>query len=112
MDDLVTRLHEAIDAAEVRARDWAEDLSDHFSINEAGKELLRRCAADRKILALHRSWDDVYPDFADPDHPERGCVGCGFDGHEERVTEDINRCPIVLALAEGYDIRTEGPRHS
>lgn len=64
--------------------------------------VLRRCAADRKILAEHRpvagDWTDHY-----------ACEGCGYDGSycPERVTEHVNDCPTLLALAEGYGLTEE-----
>lgn len=119
--DLVARLTAALDETEARARavvdeNWREDVAESGNWNEYDEGVrehilahdpereLRMIAAHRKILNLHRSWDDAYPDLANPDYPERGCIGCGFDGQEERITENVDRCPIVLALAEAYGI--------
>lgn len=64
----------------------------------------RMVAAHRTILAIHRSYDEEYPDHADPNDPDRTCVGCGFDNQEERMVTDVNRCPVVVALAEAYGV--------
>ncbi|MES9522430.1 DUF6221 family protein [Streptomyces capoamus] len=65
--------------------------------------VLRRCAADRKILDLHKplatTWSDYY-----------ACAGCGYDGADycsEPVTEHVNDCPTLLALADGYGLTEE-----
>lgn len=53
--------------------------------------VLRRCAADRKILEVHE--------------PIGGA--CGFDREDGYYVEDINDCPTLLALAEGYGLTEE-----
>jgi hypothetical protein len=65
--------------------------------------ILRRCAADRRILDIHKplaaSWSDYY-----------ACEGCGYDGadycSEPNVTH-VNDCPTLLALADGYGLTEE-----
>ena len=60
---------------------------------------LRRCAADRKLIALHSpvgEWD-------------LGCKGCGFNNQEESMVDRYQDCPVLRALAEGYGW-TEGER--
>ncbi len=57
--------------------------------------MLRRYAADRKILADHAALGfdgGVY------------CVGCGVDYESGPHVENINDCPTLLALAEGYGL--------
>ncbi|MFD5697480.1 hypothetical protein [Streptomyces lasiicapitis] len=64
--------------------------------------VLRRCAADRKILEEHRPQGG--------NHPSRyACDGCGYDGGycPEPITEHVNDCPTLLALAEGYGLTDE-----
>jgi hypothetical protein len=61
--------------------------------------VLRRCAADRKILAIHsyaggNSWDQY------------ACHGCGYDDTGYLV-DHANDCETLLALAEGYGLTEE-----
>ncbi|GGW98561.1 DUF6221 family protein [Streptomyces chartreusis] len=65
---------------------------DHIELNEPAA-VLRRCAADRKILEVH-----------EPVGYERACDGCGFDREEGYYVDHINDCPTLLALAEGYGL--------
>ncbi|MEU0207379.1 DUF6221 family protein [Streptomyces canus] len=61
--------------------------------------VLRRCAADRKILEVHAP--------AGSDWEPYGCNGCGIDseyGYEVRHTND---CETLQALAEGYGLTEE-----
>jgi hypothetical protein len=64
--------------------------------------VLRRCAADRKVLAEHRPQGGGYPSHY-------ACEGCGYDGSycPEPNTEHVNDCPTLLALAEGYGLTEE-----
>ncbi|MEU3903282.1 DUF6221 family protein [Streptomyces goshikiensis] len=60
---------------------------------------LRRCAADRKILEIHRyaggdSWDQY------------SCHGCGYDDTGYLV-DHTNECETLQALAEGYGITAQ-----
>jgi hypothetical protein len=59
--------------------------------------VLRRCAADRKILAEHAAQQDGsgFPDSRQC----RTCSTSGGDGYQYLV---LYPCPTVLALAEGY----------
>lgn len=60
---------------------------------------LRRCEADRRILAIHFSVNDGYA---------VACDGCGTAGIcDDWVTENINDCPILLALAHAHGITPE-----
>lgn len=63
--------------------------------------VLRRCAADRKLLEVHkpRGWAA---------HPYE-CEGCGYDGSHvpDPVTRHTNDCPVLLAAAEGYGLTEE-----
>lgn len=64
--------------------------------------VLRRCAADRKILTEHQPQGGGYPSHY-------ACQGCGYDGGycPEPITEHVNDCPTLLALAEGYGLTEE-----
>jgi hypothetical protein len=71
-------------------------LADHIALNDPAS-VLRRCAADRKMLNLHGRRHHSCPtldDNGDPDFTE-------FYDHEA--------CPIIQLLAEGYGW-TEGER--
>ena len=76
-------------------------LVEHVALHDPAT-VLRRCAADRKILAEHRPRGDGYPSHY-------VCEGCGYDGSycPEPYTEHVNDCPTLLALAEGYGLTEE-----
>jgi hypothetical protein len=95
----VTDLHgwitQQIDTIERELRDGKTVLDEHGRYHHTeivnDPVLLRRCAADRKILAIHE--------------PVGGaCDGCGFDRDDGYFVDDINDCPTLLALAEGYGL--------
>lgn len=76
------------------------NLAEHVALNDPAS-VLRRCAADRKLLKLHNVPAVVDPDSgARPD--DRSCVGCGFNNQEEPMVDDVNDCPTLHAVAEGY----------
>jgi hypothetical protein len=56
---------------------------------------LRRCAADRKILEIHRYKGGSWEPYA--------CDGCGADDVGALV-DHANDCETLLALAEGYGL--------
>lgn len=65
--------------------------------------VLRRCEADRRVLARHRM---------NPDAPSRwetvACEGCGTYGDcDWPVTDNINDCPELLDLAHAHGITEE-----
>ena len=61
--------------------------------------VLRRIAADRKILELHPSTTQIINPGYGKHVADFGCVTChDWDG----VTEGYGYCPTVRALAEGY----------
>lgn len=63
--------------------------------------VLRRCAADRKLLTVHGPRGGDWNPWA--------CEGCGYDGSNcpELVTGHANDCPVLLAVAEGYGLTEE-----
>ncbi|MFE1515803.1 DUF6221 family protein [[Kitasatospora] papulosa] len=75
-----------------------QQASDHIALNDPAS-VLRRCAADRKLIAEHGPFSDT----------DLSCKGGGLDSHEEMVTGYYEDCPVLCALAEGYG-RTEGER--
>jgi len=73
----------------------------HIVLNDPGA-VLRRCTADRKILARHRlATERAWPRNA-------SCYGCGVMGDcDDPVTDNLNDCPELLDLAEGYGLTSE-----
>ncbi|MGA4964498.1 DUF6221 family protein [Streptomyces pseudogriseolus] len=74
--------------------------ADGYHIGQHNPEaVLRRCEADRRILARHRhatEWDWAL------DAP---CHGCGTEGDcDDPVTENLNDCPELLDLAHAHGI--------
>jgi len=72
--------------------------AEHIAANDPAS-VLRRCAADRKLIADHGPWSAT----------DRSCKGCGFDNHEEPMVTDYSDCPVLNGIAEGYGW-TEGKR--
>lgn len=70
--------------------------------------VLRRCAADRKLLTIHKP---RHVDWAPGEayrHDPYVCEGCGQEGYcQDWVTEHANDCPVLLAVAEGYGLTPE-----
>ncbi|MFE9199837.1 hypothetical protein ACFYMH_27835 [Streptomyces albidoflavus] len=71
-------------------------IADHYQHAGSSESVLRRCAADRKLLNLH----------GDRSH---SCPATGANGFPDEWTEfgraDI--CPVVQLLAEGYGWNSE-----
>lgn len=66
--------------------------------------VLRRCAADRKILAAHPYTTQVINPSYGPHSAGFGCETChDWDG----VPEGRGNCPTILALAEAYGLDDE-----
>ncbi len=62
--------------------------------------VLADCDMKRLIMAIHSAYaptgDPIYsPDWSLNDW----CIGCSYTSNEERVTEHIDDCPILRALA-------------
>jgi hypothetical protein len=77
----------------------------HIALNGPA-DVLRRCAADRKLLTLHKprgvDWTADDREWAGNPHV---CEGCGQEGIcQDWVTEHANDCPVLLAVAEGYGL--------
>lgn len=77
-----------------------ESEAEHIVANNP-ESVLRRCAADRKLINLHDLPGNVFPDSGYMGD-NRWCVGCGYDSDGEPRTPDISDCPTLNALAEGY----------
>jgi hypothetical protein len=64
--------------------------------------VLRRCEADRRILARHRLNPDAYWSEA------AMCEGCGTSGDcDDPVTENLNDCPELLDLGHAHGLTEE-----
>lgn len=62
--------------------------------------VLRRCTADRKILARHTLNPDV--------HYEPACKGCGTYGDMDlSETDNLNECPELLDLGYAHGLTPE-----
>lgn len=65
-------------------------------------EVLRRCEADRRVLARHRLNPDAY--WIDA----AMCEGCGTEGEMGyAVTENLNDCPELLDLGHAHGLTPE-----
>ncbi|MFD6656930.1 DUF6221 family protein [Streptomyces parvus] len=75
----------------------------HIALH-APASVLRRCAADRKILAAHPYTTQVINPSYGPHSAGFGCETChDWDG----VPEGRGNCPTILALAEAYGLDDE-----
>ncbi|MGO1025598.1 DUF6221 family protein [Streptomyces rubiginosohelvolus] len=72
--------------------------AEHAALHDP-ESVLRRCSADRKLIAEHGPCSDQ----------DLGCKGCGFNNQEESMVDHYEDCPVLCALAEGYGW-TEGER--
>ena len=110
MPDLHGWITQQIDRAEQYARDGRPVLDDHGRYLHTEHlpapeqaAVLRRCEADRRILARHRPQPDG-SGFPDGKHCQT-CSQDGGDGYQYLVPYP---CPTVLDLADGYG-RTKEP---
>ena len=82
---------------------WCEasipEAEQHITLHDPDA-VLRRCAADRKILARHALDPDV--------HYEPACKGCRTYGDQEMAyTDNLIDCPELLDLADAYGLTPE-----
>lgn len=74
--------------------------ADHIELH-GPDAVLRRCAADRKILAAHPYTERAINPGYGPSRAPFGCETChDWDG----VPEARGNCDTILALAEGYGL--------
>jgi hypothetical protein len=74
-----------------------QEACDHIALNDP-ESVLRRCAADRKLIAAHPVTRDVITVQPDGTHG----FGCAVCHHEDLLTVGDGWCDTLLALAEGY----------
>jgi len=101
--DLHGWITQQIDAVETLAREqesslWQVALGD----DSVAAGVLRRCAADRRILERHRlNPDAIWYEAA-------MCDGCGTEGEMAYpVTGNLNDCPELLDLAHAHGLTPE-----
>jgi hypothetical protein len=71
---------------------------------QSAATVLRRCEADRRILARH----NVDPDAAESPIYATACEGCGRWGEFDYPNaENLNECPELLDLAHAHGITPE-----
>jgi hypothetical protein len=73
-------------------------MAEHIVANDP-HAVLRRCAADRKILEVHAPRGGDWDPYA--------CLGCGSDSEYGVLVDHTNDCETLLALAEGYGLTDE-----
>lgn len=72
----------------------------HIALHDP-ESVLRRCAADRKLIAAHPITRDVITVLPDGTHG----FGCSVCHHEDLYVVGDGWCTTLLALAEGYGWR-------
>ncbi|WP_399559418.1 DUF6221 family protein [Streptomyces chartreusis] len=101
--DTARKYWSVVNIAQMYPTPAARDLAIHIAMHDP-ESVLRRCAADRKLLELHAPQQDG---SGIPDALQcRTCSQDGGDGYRYLVYAP---CPTVLAIAEGYGW-TEGER--
>jgi hypothetical protein len=93
-------VHTGIRSVETEDSEIGRADAKHIALNSPSA-VLRRCAADRKLITLHNTPGNVFPDGSYLDD-NRWCVGCGYGNDGEPLTSDVNDCPTLHALALGY----------
>jgi hypothetical protein len=73
-------------------------IAEHIAVHDPAS-VLRRCAADRKILEHHAPAGGNWEPYA--------CTGCGDDSEYGALVTHTNDCPTLQALAEGYGLTEE-----
>lgn len=75
----------------------SDEIAAHTVLNDP-ESVLRRCAADRKLIAAHPVTRDVIVVMPDGIHG----FGCSVCHTEDLLTVGDGWCDTLLALAEGY----------
>lgn len=75
-----------------------EEEAAHIALHDP-HAVLRRCAADRKILEVHAPQGGDWEPYA--------CLGCGSDSEYGVLVDHVNDCETLQALAEGYGLTEE-----
>lgn len=110
MPDLYGWILERITATERSVRDQSDAMWQvHLGADSAAQVVFRRCAADRRLLEIHKprgvDWSTEDREWGGNPHV---CEGCGQEGIcQDWVTGHANDCPVLLAVAEGYGLTEE-----
>jgi hypothetical protein len=101
--DWYTKNHFAVadgdgDAVAYNEGNPTPDQARHIALHDPAG-VLRRCAADRKILNLHAPAGGNWEPYA--------CLGCGSDSEYGVLVDHVNDCETLRALAEGYGLAEE-----
>lgn len=101
MPDLHTWITQQVDTVEALARSAEHGLWEAAQEGQgAAATALRRCEADRQVLARHHLDPDVTY--------EPACKGCGTYGYNDLSNVDnLNDCPELLTLAHAHGITPE-----
>ncbi|MFI1485769.1 hypothetical protein [Streptomyces sp. NPDC020747] len=79
-------------------------IEDNCIASDEAAPILRRCEADRRILARHR----LDPSEADDWLRAAACHGCGVMGDcDDPVTDNINDCPELRDLGHAHGLTDE-----
>lgn len=101
-DDCVREVRDQLNSGTV-ATVYRNGTRNFVALNDPD-EALRRCSADRKILAAHPYTTQVINPSHGPHSAGFGCETChDWDG----VPEGRGNCPTILALAEAYGLDDE-----
>lgn len=101
MPDLYGWIVERLVAMERQVRDQESTMWQiYLGGDSLAQVVFRRCAADRKLLEVHKPRGGEWDPYV--------CEGCGQAGYcQDWVTENANDCPVLLAVAEGYGLTEE-----
>lgn len=101
-DDCVREVRDQLNSGTV-ATVYRNGTGNFVALNDPD-DALRRCAADRKILAAHPYTTQVVNPSYGPHSAGFGCETChDWDG----VPEGRGNCSTILALAEAYGLDDE-----
>ncbi|MFI8872480.1 hypothetical protein [Streptomyces sp. NPDC055243] len=114
--DLHAWITQQVDRAEAGARDALDEfvyfdvtddrIAQHYQRSGSPETVLRRCEADRRILARRR----VDPTAATSRTFATACDGCRSEWVQddcEPLTDNINDCPELLDLAHAHGLTDE-----
>jgi hypothetical protein len=90
-------VHTGVRSIETEDSEIGQADAKHIALNSPSA-VLRRCAADRKLIAAHPITRDVIVVMPDGTHG----FGCSVCHNEDLLTVGDGWCDTLLALAEGY----------
>lgn len=90
----------------ITAKVHAAEVEAHHVALASPAAVLRRCEADRRILARHR----LDPSAAQSPECATACEGCGHEWVQDELmpfTDNLNDCPELLDLAHAHGLTPE-----